>query len=106
MDKDIETINRHIVDLEAQLKRLQELKKDVLESKTFSIEYRIAKLLHQKFCMVNHEDMCGWFYEENMPNTWNQPTHKRWLGKAKWFLNKLPGIDRELVFRVIVNLPI
>jgi hypothetical protein len=53
-------------------------------------DYKLAELLHDRFCTVNHTDGCAWGYETSGPGTmWETGhAHKRWLKKAKKF-NKM-----------------
>lgn len=56
----------------------------------------IAVYLHDNFCSYNHIDECGWAYEKDGDDhNWRGNSHKRWLERAKDFIEFLKNPTRE-----------
>lgn len=78
------------------LRKIQKLRAELAEAEAVKLawddkpddEYKMAELLHERFCGWNHTDGCGWFYEfaDGRPN-WSGYAHSDWLGKAREFLS-------------------
>ena len=72
-----EKLRKEAEELEKQLKRLQEE----------APEYQVARVLHSKFCVHNHTDGCGWFYEmKDKQDNWSGRAHNEYLTKARHFM--------------------
>jgi hypothetical protein len=54
-----------------------------------SREKRVAALIHEKQCHLNHTDGCSWFYHDNTnPASWaTDRKHQEYLEKAHVLLN-------------------
>lgn len=48
--------------------------------------HKLASALHGFRCNLPHEDRCGWWIEESLPNTWELPSHKTWVAAAQLVL--------------------
>lgn len=51
--------------------------------------YKLAEDMHTAFCSHNHDDMCGWGWE-NGENKWDQGVHRSYLMKANQAADKFP----------------
>lgn len=51
----------------------------------------LANKLHNRFCMCNHIDQCGWEYEGDdlEDNTWKGLAHKRWMNSTEYLVESL-----------------
>lgn len=83
IDNEIRELQNQIAKLEARKKELESMPNN----------HRLAEAIHSKQCHWNHEDGCGWFYEN-----WSKPGHARekYLGKADAML-------REMSFEQAMN---
>jgi len=95
IDKLIESLQNEITELKLKKKELYYL----------TPLQRAAMALHSKFCRANHVDMCGWDYEIGSADCWNQSAHRYWLENAQVLFDKLVGMDKVLVLRVLEALP-
>lgn len=77
----MEQFEDKIKEIELEIKRLQEEK---LSLQMLDMERQNATALHEKFCVQNHIDECGWFHEikDGVVN-WEGPVHKKWVQKAE-----------------------
>lgn len=63
----------------------------------------LAIYLHDKFCVADHNDKCGWHWEVNgMKHNWSGIEHSHWLRASNQLINKLKEIG--LVKRGWVNI--
>ena len=54
--------------------------------------YEMATYLHDRFCVWNHTDGCGWYYEND---SWTGYSHKKWLITAQEIVVKVQNIFEE-----------
>jgi hypothetical protein len=73
-------------DIEKRKRELEELKNSLQEEKKkrknlpYSEEtLRLAEVLHEKFCVHNHEDGCGWYYDDG---SWTEYSRQEYIKKA------------------------
>ena len=51
--------------------------------------YELADFLHGAFCGWGHVEMCAHYYETGWAgNTWDHPSHKKWLAIAYYAVEK------------------
>ena len=92
------SIDRKIIELQAQIDKLNVEKKRLQE---LSPEKRLAEALHSLQCNWNHTDGCGWFYETDWKDVWAQnSSHARYLEKARKVMNALPDMNVEDIIRI------
>lgn len=82
--------------LEAEL--AEERKIEAEYNKLSNNEYKLAVLMHDRFCRLNHTDMCSWFYEfgENKEHIWTRSEHLKWYNSAVDFLDSAQEIMKKL----------
>ena len=85
-------IDRKIEEAEKNLKELKEEKEQIERSIRYSrfdtFEVKVAELLHEKLCTLNHIDMCGWYYGNWSDEVLNY-SREEYLKKAKEVINFL-----------------
>jgi len=72
-------IDSQISELENKINTLREQKKKIA---SMSPSQKLATYLHNSFCVScvsSHNDMCGWFYEDD---DWTRYAHSTWLKRA------------------------
>ena len=63
-----------------------------------------VKRFHLLFCSANHDEgECTWYTEEQMDNTWNQPSHRHWKGMVT-SLRKALNVSWTLLDTMSVSL--
>jgi len=67
-------------------KKVKEQEHKIAEFKAMSDDKKLAELLHDKQCHSNHEDMCGWFYENWGDKLGEYSARKNYLEKAREIL--------------------
>lgn len=82
---DTENIDKQIEELEAKIQVLKLEKEKLIKMPK---NYRLAEAIHSKQCRWNHEDGCGWFYEN-----WENPGRSR-----QPYVEKANAMLREMSF--------
>lgn len=59
------------------------IKAEEKRTANYTLAMRMAELLHDRGCTSNHEDYCGWHYEN-----WSGPTRKRYVKAAERVLRE------------------
>ena len=88
MDEMLEKIR----ELEREKSKIQ---KEINRLHSLRPEIRLAEWLHEKLCIQNHTDGCGFWYE-----SWEKPTYSRveWFRKA---VSMLRVSDEETIMNIM-----
>ena len=74
------------------LRQIGVLDNNITEFNNMSPVQRLAVLLHNKLCHVNHTDGCEWEYEFNQGyHVWTGLAHQRWARRAQSALDRIPA---------------
>ena len=74
----------------------------VAKLKSLSPERRIAEFLHEKLCLRNHTDGCGWYYE-SWDNYQNGYSKKRYFKMATELMSDFSEAQIEKFITSIRN---
>lgn len=63
----------------------------------------LALFLHDNFCIWNHTDGCGWYYEiHSQQHDWNQSSHQSYYRQAKKMIKLLePDVPPGVIVMVL-----
>lgn len=88
----VKDIERKITQLS---KELEEEKQKLNDLQGMSQPIRVAEMLHDKTCHLDHNDMCGWYYEDwdNWKTTYAK---KHYMEKAFKIIDLTNG-DEEFI---------
>lgn len=87
MDNDRLVYRNHLKQSIAEKRaELDSLEKELEREQNIPEDIRLAEYLHSAFCVHNHEDACGWYYESWTSSPGN--TRRRYLEKARSLLSE------------------
>lgn len=65
---------------------------------------KMAEMAHTLFCTMNHDDMCGWYYEADTENAWAGFAHKEWVKYVEDFLKRNPKVKKAAMVEMMATL--
>lgn len=92
IDKELDSLRQSINELESR--------KEAVTS--MSAEHRVACIIHESTCHLDHIEYCGWYYEiDNGIHDWsNGYAHKKYLEKAVKLL-EIDGVNEKNIVDIL-----
>lgn len=83
------------------IKEQEEVERQIAARAKWTETQRLAVDLHEMSCRLNHDDMCGWFYEIDRGfHDWGRFTHTQYLARAADLRRALPDSNNAEILRI------